>query len=120
MFYGLSTNEKFFNDRVNIFVALAPCVSLENSKFLNSMGISMFVKIIGYLKIIANNLGIYELCGKGWEIQFERILHYFPDLSWFKVHEIFFNKEIDDKIQTKIYQGHFPHGASTKSIVHYA
>ena len=35
MFYGLATNENYLKDRVNLFVALAPVVRLDNSFALN-------------------------------------------------------------------------------------
>ena len=35
MFYGLATNENYFKDRLNLFVALAPAVILDNSQTAN-------------------------------------------------------------------------------------
>ena len=31
MFYGLAKNEDYFKDRINLFIALAPCVKITNS-----------------------------------------------------------------------------------------
>jgi len=35
MFYGLATNEKYFKDKVNLFVALAPVIRLDNAQLPN-------------------------------------------------------------------------------------
>jgi hypothetical protein len=31
MFYALATNEKYFKDKINLFIALAPVVRLDNA-----------------------------------------------------------------------------------------
>jgi hypothetical protein len=68
MFYGLATNEKYFKDTINLFVALAPAVRLDNSKTANLLYI--LAKFDWFLEEKLAQVGIHELFGKGWEIEF--------------------------------------------------
>jgi hypothetical protein len=64
MFYGLSKMEDYFKDSLNLFVALAPCVKLSNTKSKRIKYLSKYDKLLASR---AANLGIKEITGKGWE-----------------------------------------------------
>lgn len=72
MFSALATNEQFIKSRVNLFVALAPTTNLANSNFNN------FISFLSrFESTVEENLaqkGIFELFGRGWETQFEKII----------------------------------------------
>lgn len=118
MFYGLATNEEFFKDRVNLFVALAPAVRLDKSSTANLLNI--LAKFDWFLEAKLGEIGIHELFGKGWEIEFERIIKLIPGLSNLRQYEDLTNSEIDDPEKSKVFEGHFPHGSSIRAIVHYS
>ena len=65
MFYGLATNEEYFKDRVNVFIALAPAVKITNAK---ATYIQMLAKFEHIITGLADNLKIKEVYGKGWEV----------------------------------------------------
>ena len=72
MFYGLATNEDYFKDRINLFVALAPCARMDHGNLINIF--SILAKFEWFLEAQLAEVGIYELFGKGWEIEFEKII----------------------------------------------
>ena len=78
MFYGLATNEKYFKDKINLFVALAPAVRLDSSPLANLL--SFLAKFDWFLEKRLAEVGIYELFGKGWEVEFEKIIRVIPGL----------------------------------------
>lgn len=120
MFYGLAENEKWFKERINLFVALAPCVKITNSK---SSYIQILAKMEGVLEGGAASLGIKEIFGKGWEAHLKRFENMLPSefagTSDIKQLDDVSNPLMDSANKTKIFKGHFPHGASVKSLSHY-
>ena len=79
MFYGLASNEEFFKDRINLFVALAPAVRLDSSPLANLL--SFLAKFDWFLEKRLADVGIYELFGKGWEVEFDKIVSAIPGLK---------------------------------------
>ena len=68
----------------------------------------------------AADLGIKEIYGKGWEAQYNRIIRYIPGGHHTKkLEENISNKEIDSKKTVEVFKGHFPHGASVRSLSHF-
>lgn len=118
MFYALATNEQYLKSRLNLFVALAPVVSMNNSSMVG------FWKILlgkcHQLEKLLQRIGIFELFGKSWERIFETILRFIPDLRGLRKLQKFFNPKYDDAGRAKIFEGHFPHGTNFRSIIHYA
>jgi hypothetical protein len=64
MFYALATNEEWLDERVNLFIALAPVINLEHAhdSFLGSVSQkeSLVEKTLSGLKL-------YEIFGKKWK-----------------------------------------------------
>ena len=118
MFYGLATNEDYFKDALNLFVALAPAVRMDRSNTANLLNV--LAKFDWFLEAKLGEIGIHELFGKGWEIEFEKIIKLIPGLSNLRQYEDLSNKEIDDPLKAKVFEGHFPHGSSIRAIVHYS
>jgi len=63
MFLGASLNPDYFNEKVNLFVALGPVLSLNNIKVPQLRAISKDWKEIDYL---ANKLGAWNLINANW------------------------------------------------------
>lgn len=118
MFYGLATNEEFFKDRVNLFVALAPAVRIDHSPLANLL--SFLAKFDWFLEKRLADVGIYELFGKGWEVEFEKIVKTIPGLKGLRQYENFSNPKYDNLEKSKVFEGHFPHGSSVRAIAHYS
>ena len=76
MFYALATNENYFKDTVNLFVALAPAIRLDKAGLINSLNI--LARFDRQLEDRLAEQGIHELFGKGWEFEFEKILKTIP------------------------------------------
>ena len=58
----------YFKDRVNLFVALAPAVRLDQSTLANIL--TVLSAFEGILEPQLAKVGIHELFGKGWEVEF--------------------------------------------------
>lgn len=118
MFYGLATNQAYFKDRLNLFVALAPVVRLDKSDLVNFL--SVLAKFDWFLEAKLAEAGVYELFGKGWEEEFEKIIKAIPGLNNLRNHEKLSNDAIDNAERAKVFEGHFPHGSSIRAVVHYS
>ena len=117
MFSALATNEESIKDSVNLFVALAPTTKLDNSSFINFINIVSSLE--GFLEEQLAQISIFELFGKGWELQFEKIIEAVPALRVLRRYEDLSNPKYDNIEVSKMFEGHFPHGASVRSIIHY-
>ena len=118
MFYALATNEEFFKERINLFVALAPAVRLDSSPLANLL--TFLAKFDWFLEKRLADVGIYELFGKGWEVEFEKIIKTIPGLKNLRQYEDFTNPKYDSPEKSKVFEGHFPHGSSVRAIAHYS
>ena len=63
MFYGLSTNEAFFAERVSVFIALGPVMQLTNCK---SSLINFFAKFRSRIANTAGVLGFFDFFPAGY------------------------------------------------------
>lgn len=118
MFYALATNEDYLKDRINLFVALAPCTRMDHGSLINIL--SILAKFEWFLEAKLAEVGIYELFGKGWEIEFEKIIKQIPGLSNLRQYEDMSNQKMDNPEKAKVFEGHFPHGSSVRALAHYA
>jgi hypothetical protein len=66
------------------------------------------------------DVGIYELFGKGWEVEFEKIVKTIPGLYNLRQYEDFSNPKFDNMEKSKVFEGHFPHGSSVRALAHYS
>ena len=85
MFYGLATNEDYFKEKINCFIALAPAVKLTKC---TTDAIQILSKNEEILVKTAALLGIKEIGGKGWEVQLKRFENIMPELGFFKPNDI--------------------------------
>ena len=118
MFYALANNSEYMKKRLNLFVALAPAVMLHNSKVSNLL--NFFVNLEGFIDNKLAEIGVFELFGKGWEFQFEKIIEKIPVLKNLRNFENLTNDLYDDQEKAKVFEGHFPHGASVRSFAHFS
>ena len=68
MFSALATNEDFLKERVNLFVALAPAMKIDHGTLVNLLSVLCAFEQILEEKL--DEVGIHELFGKGWEVEF--------------------------------------------------
>jgi pimeloyl-ACP methyl ester carboxylesterase len=117
MFSALASNEDYFKDRVNLFVALAPAIRLDQSTLANVL--TVLSRFEGFLEEKLSEVGIHELFGKGWEVEFQKIIKAIPGLQYLRKYEDLTNPEYDNIEKSKVFEGHFPHGASVRSVSHF-
>lgn len=63
MYYGLSHNEKFFENKVSVFIALGPVMRLSNAK---STLINLFAHSRMLITGTCATLGLYEFFPANW------------------------------------------------------
>ena len=115
MYYGLATNEKYFKDKVNLFVQLNPVIELKNTK---SPFLLMVVKDQEKNFKTFLDEGLHEFYGKGWDEDIgPRVKSIFKQLKFVRK-QMIPNKDYDDPIAGKVLENHFPHGTSLKTITH--
>lgn len=120
MFYALATNEDFFANKVSVFVALGPVLTLTHCKST-------------LLWLVANNynlfadtcqiLGIYEFFPANWLTTgaFRLICGTIPAICQLGAYLIVDeDTTLDDADRLQVYLGHFPSGTSLKCLEHYA
>ena len=67
-----------------------------------------------------SSLGIKEIYGKGWEVQYNKMIRKIPGGHHTKkLEENIANTDIDSKKKTDVFKGHFPHGCSVRSLCHF-
>lgn len=118
MFAALSENLDFFKSRLNLFVALAPVVRVDNctSTLLSKM------KDRDTLDKIAHKMEIHEILSSvGGNRKSAAFLHkLFPEINMLGIKLLSDDdsKEINI-ISLEAFMGHFPSGTSFKSIKHF-
>ena len=63
MFYAISMKPEFYQERINLFVALAPAVNIITPKKLL---LKLMSKAGGYIENRLYKAGINEVFGSGW------------------------------------------------------
>lgn len=117
MFCALSENMDFFRGKLNLFVALAPVVKLENCT--NSL--IKLVKDSQRIEKVMVKYGIYELTPLKRNKKAVAYLHkLFPDISniGIKMLSDEDTKEINPK-SIESFLAHYPSGTSLKSLLHF-
>ena len=120
MFYGLSKNHEYWQDKLNLFVALAPVTQLSNT----TSGLFKYgSKAIGLIQTVFNFVNVFHLAdgGSGSAYVTKKACEYIP-LFCEEVEKFVttHNPSLDDEDRFQVYMAHFPAGASVQSIVHYA
>jgi len=67
MFYALGTNEAWIDERVNLFIALAPIIRLGNT---TNKGLKKVAKNRWVVEKSLKGLGMYEVGGKDFKKEY--------------------------------------------------
>ena len=118
MFYAISDNQEFWKERLNLWVALAPVTKLDHCKSLLMQELSKFESLV---ESTLNFLHVYDLLGGPASAGTKIACGTFPWICQFgEGFLITQNPTLDDPERFQVYMGHFPAGASTQSLMHYA
>ncbi|CDW90338.1 ab-hydrolase associated lipase region family protein [Stylonychia lemnae] len=121
LFYSLSNNETYFQDKISIFIALGPATRLthESSTLLRILSSNV-------TRIALNNLceehGIYEIFPYNWLTTgaMDFICEVIPEICQAIVYLTTDQYlEEDDYERQQVYFGHFPAGTSVRSLNYY-
>ena len=119
MFYALSAHPDYWNEKIDLFVALAPVTSLTHSpaKFLKSVK-----KHMSQLKSAVNWLQIYVVLQDGIASFMTSKLCYLVPAFCNEIYSYISTSDptLDDQDRFQVYMGHYPNGASVQSMLHYA
>jgi len=117
MFCALSDNMEFFRDRLNVFVALAPVVKLENC----SNSLIKLVKDSNKIEKLMIKSGLYELTPLKKNNKSAAYLHrLLPSLSDLGIKLL--SDEDTNEINPKsieAFMAHYPSGTSLKTLLHF-
>lgn len=117
MFYALATNNEFWKDKINLFVALAPVVNLAAT---DSTLIKYAAKLDNVAGYFVRLFGKHELFPRGEKIKKDGYLcKLIPgcQMSVAFMDSIFYSFENADR--EKAYLSHFPNGASLTQLLHF-
>lgn len=118
MFYGLSDKPEYWESKMNLFVALAPVTQLSHTTCDLFKYLAWSAK---YVVDVFDALHIYSILGPVSSAATEAVCSVLPDLC--KLIEGFVithDPKYDNSDRFQVYMGHYPAGASLKSVQHYA
>lgn len=118
MFYAISADEAKWESKINSFIALAPVTRIDHTK---SALFKYMAKTLPVVQATLNLGGVYHILD-GLQTEATKITCYLvPDLcQLIEGFLITTDPSLDDSDRFQVYMGHFPAGASTQSIYHYA
>jgi hypothetical protein len=108
MFYGLSTNHDFWVERLNLFVALAPVLKMENTGSTFIRSISKIQRLLEQTYTIFKTPELFQR-GKKYDRNFCRFVPLCGTITNFLDNVL--NPFDDPKISVSA-SAHFPNGAS--------
>lgn len=110
MFFALSTNEAFWKERLNLYVALAPITRLDHTE---SAVFKALAANVGFLQKIFDWARVYSILGP-WSSYGSKIFcSSVPEACQFAETFLITNDTtLNDIDRFKVYMGHFPAGAS--------
>ena len=117
MFYALATNNEYWKDKINLFVALAPVVDLAST---DSTLIKYAAKLDNVAGYFVRLFGKHELFPRGASIPKDSYwCQLIPGckVSMAFLDSIFYSFEAADR--EKAYLSHFPNGASLQQLLHF-
>lgn len=118
MFYALAKNEDYYNDRINLFVAMAPVMRLGNVENDGLKGVANSRQIvIGGLK----KLGLYALMTPNWHKMGSMACGLLPATCHLadKMMATGGGSKYNDNDEEKSFSSKFPQAASWKQVMHY-
>ena len=120
MFLGASLNPDYFNEKVNLYVALAPATTLANIPVPAFQSVAKDWPEIEYLSL---KFGAYDLLNAGWKTEAgiqlfchealglcEDVIRYVADA----------NTEVDDMERLDVFLKDFPAGNGYQNLAYYA
>ncbi|XP_042909900.1 gastric triacylglycerol lipase-like [Parasteatoda tepidariorum] len=118
--FALLSERPLYNEKIKLFVALAPEVEVSHVKSI----VSYLVPYFEYIESIMNTFGVYEFMSNNPAQQFIT-RNLCASKSAFICENIMymvFGKDSEQYNQTRtpVYASHFPNGASMKNIVHFS
>jgi hypothetical protein len=121
-FYGLVHNLNYFKERWNLFVALAPPISLKGMSNSPVLKILIDEKTTNIISKTFRKLKIYEVYPANFVNSglFKTLCLVAPDIC--KLAESIMadtNPDLNNKIATQVYFGHYPSGSSLKTMEHF-
>jgi len=121
MFYGLSHNESYYEDKISLFIALGPVarVTNEKSSLIHFMS-SNFTR--NTILDVTSLLGIYELFPSNWMTTdvMDFLCDKIPMVCEFSIYLVADEKiDEDDEMRSEVYLGHFPSGTSVRTLDHF-
>ena len=116
MFYALATDYEYWEQRINLFVALAPVVHLGNTE---SIFIKMVSRLDGFGKWLFEKFSIGEVFRKGTVKDhggFCRFIPFCTQIAGFLDSVL---NPMEDPGVSLVSSAHFPNGASIQQLVHF-
>lgn len=118
LFAALTIKNDYFKERLNGFLAFGPVTSLNNIKskklaLLANLQLDVFIKSLGTVELARDNVSYTKLQAK--------ICSQFPFICKLMLSIASGNNpENDDMDRFNVWSSHYPSGASTKSLAHFA
>ena len=117
MFYAITEDQDYWEQRLNLFVALAPVTRIDHCKSKVMRFVSTF---IGILDKTFDFLKIYHILGDKFNFITKIACGIDPEFCQYSEGFLITQTpDLDDPVRFQAYMGHFPAGASTQSLVHY-
>ncbi|CDW82246.1 ab-hydrolase associated lipase region family protein [Stylonychia lemnae] len=122
LFYALSRNESYFEDRISLFIALGPVmrVTHEKSSIMHFLSSNFTRKAV---EDVCDLFGIYELFPSNYLTThtMDFLCDTIPKICDFSLYLIT-DEDLteDDESRIQVYLGHFPSGSSLRTLNHYA
>lgn len=118
MFYALSKNEEFYNDKINLFIALGPVTNLANGKsalltLLATLGVQYALEFIGLYEMFPRGY----LTNKIYSVACD-VIPPICSLGLFLIADE--NTKNDNLDRMPVMMAHFPSGSSLMSFIHYS
>jgi hypothetical protein len=119
MFYALSSKQqKYFEDRINLFIAIAPATSVEHV----SAPLLRFLRYFRWpLDVMNKTTNLYRLFDSFFQMQNKVVCGSVPTFClWSEMLTYTSKISLDDPDRFIVMQGHLPGGVSLKNLFHFA
>ncbi|XP_042909902.1 gastric triacylglycerol lipase-like [Parasteatoda tepidariorum] len=118
--FALLSEKPIYNEKINLFVALAPEVEVSHGKGVLSLKVAKYNE---YMEGLFKMFGINEVFPNGPVMK--SVTNLFCNSNVFNLCENFvftlsgIDREQFNKTRLPVYMAHYPNGASTKNFLHY-
>ena len=119
MFYALATNHDFWQERLNLFVALAPVVNLRNAQ-VSLLRVASTLKVDSAVFWFLHRMNKFELFPRGSKVEDKGLCRFVPGCrmtaGWLSA----IGNPYDHPEMFSASFGHYPNGASVNQILHFS